>query len=222
MHVTNRPAPGARRQLPPSRTGVIGDAVGAGAATTGEAVGAATTGEAVGATANTATAPDTVGVTKSVTPCSAAAVVSAVAKEPSVTASFTTVVIESAVAVAACAPETVTVKSSAAEPDWSRLRRRERLVQSSSEASTIAPLIVASIAAANTAASSAPSANVRGARARHKMSTPRRASSTHNPSRSPVAGRRRRGARLSSDRPPSARARTTRQPTHNRRSPSRP
>ena len=59
MHVPNRPTPGARRQLP-DRTEVTGDAVGAGAATTGEAVGAGT-GKAVGATANTATAPVTVG-----------------------------------------------------------------------------------------------------------------------------------------------------------------
>ena len=59
MHVTNRPAPGARRQLPASRTGVIGDAVGAETAT-GEAVGAGI-GKAVGATAYVATAPDTVG-----------------------------------------------------------------------------------------------------------------------------------------------------------------
>ena len=44
------------------------------------------------------------------------------------------------------------------------------------------------------------------------MSNPRRASSTHNPSRSPVAGRRRRGARLSSDppRPAPKRARARR------------
>ena len=63
MHVPNRPTPGATRQLPDSRTTeATGDAVGAGAAgaATGEAVGEGT-GKAVGATANTATAPVTVG-----------------------------------------------------------------------------------------------------------------------------------------------------------------
>ena len=61
-----------------------------------------------------------------------------------------------------------------------------RSVQSSSEASAVAPLIVASMAMANTAASSAPSASERGERAAPPSSTHRRASSTHNPSRSPV------------------------------------
>ena len=88
MHVPNRPTPGATRQLPDSRTTeATGDAVGA--ATTGEAVGAGAVGvvgvvgavpvAAVGAGvgtgvgANTATAPDTVGATKPVTPRAVAA-----------------------------------------------------------------------------------------------------------------------------------------------------
>ena len=108
--------------------------------------------------------PDTLTESSEVTPAVAASLASDVAKSPELTASDTTVVTESAVALKASNPVIVTWKSRLASKDWSRLRRREICVQS--PAWTVAPLIVAAVAAANTAASSAPSAKEREMRAR--------------------------------------------------------
>ena len=185
MHVPNRPVAGTRRQLPDSMTAV---AVGAGA-TTGEAVGA-------GVGAKTTATPDTVTESSVVTPILAAAVARDAAKSPELTAAETTAEIESAVALNAASPVTVTVKSRLASEDWSRLRRRESWVQS--PASTEAPLIVSSIAATNTAASSAPSAKERGTHAR----VPRK--------RQHIAGLPRRAIRVV----PPTRARATRDARH--------
>ena len=149
---------------------VVGGNVGAGM---GNLVGAgmgSIVGLGDGWNVNATEAPDTDTESSVVTPAADASSASAVAKSPEDTAASTTAVIESVVALMASDPVTVTSKDRLASEDWSRLRRRrESCVQP--VASTVEPLIVASVAAANTAASSAPSAR-RETRARARANQP--------------------------------------------------